>query len=193
MNKSFLRGLMAGLIAALTITMFGFSGGAAAQGSPTPDPNAACGRTLANFVRLLTVFHNFKPQAKPTAPDYCTNLEKEANTFTEAYLLDTIVVLTEIEGQSKGAFAFVDYAARKFVGVMPTGTVFRAVARNALPGSQMMLVKAKDFMVFVDYTFTTLTRDDFNELPDYREYDQPIQPFCGASWCRPPTLPPSRP
>lgn len=193
MSKSILRGVMAGLIAALIVTMFGFSGGAAAQGNPTPDPNVACGRTLANFVRLLTVVHEFKPQANPTDPNYCVNLEKEANTFTEAYLLDTISVSTEIEGQANDAFAFVDYGARRFVGVMPKGTIFRAVARNALPGSQMMLVKAQGFMVFVDYTFTSLTEANFNELPDYREYTDPIQPFCDAAWCRPPAPPPNRP
>jgi len=40
--------------------------------------------------------------------------------------------------------------------------------------------------VFVDYTFTTLDKNTFEMLPDYREYSGPIQPRCEAEWCQAP-------
>lgn len=191
LNQTLLRVSAALVVAALCFSMFAVSGGAAAQGNPTPDPNAACGRTLANFVRLLVVSHKFQPQANPAAPDYCANLEKEANTFTEATLLGKLSTLAEVGGESRDAFAFMDFAARKFVGVMPKGTPFTAVARNALPGSKMMLVKGEGFTVYVDYTFTDITEDSFSTLPDYRDYDKPFAPFCKLDWCQEPTAPPT--
>lgn len=158
-----------------------------AQGGPTPTPNnpvAACGRTLANFVAVLQMKHEFKPQARPSSPNFCKDLEAEANTYVEKAILKPAG--EGISGQSGSAFAFIDYAARQYVGDMPEGTPFRAVARNALPGSQMIFCIGESFAVFVDYTFTSLTTDQFEQLPDYRDYTGSMAAFCNASWCRNP-------
>ncbi|GAB4551598.1 MAG: hypothetical protein OHK0023_18720 [Anaerolineae bacterium] len=161
-------------------------------GTPTPEPFDTCGRTIANVVRLLIRDYEFKPVAAPSNSNYCTALETEVNVFMEQAILEPS--LDEgVAGESRDAFAFVDYAAQQFVGVMPSGTKFTAVARNGLPGSQMMLVQGEGFSVFVDYTFTTLKEFDFGSLPDYRDYDGSLETFCRAQWCRNAGPPPRRP
>lgn len=190
-----IRLLMFALLLVLLISIFNNSmPPALAQGggTPTPEPFDTCGRTIANVVRLLIRDYEFKPVAASGSSNYCTALETEANVFMEQAIFEPRVV-DGVAGESLDAFAFVDYAAQQFVGVMPSGTKFTAVARNGLPGSQMMLIKGEEFSVFVDYTFTTLKEFDFGSLPDYRDYDGSLETFCRAQWCRNAGPPPSRP
>jgi hypothetical protein len=160
------------------------------------NPAEKCGRTLANLYRLIQGDYlqtdvSFRPVARPTDLNYCQALEREMNLYLERVIFaeeDAEIV----EGRSENAYAFLDLAARRYVGTMPRGTLFRAVARNSLPSSRMMFVKGENFSVFVDYTFTTLSREEFESLVGFQEYDGDITPLCAASWCIPPTAPPNR-
>ncbi|PJF30403.1 MAG: hypothetical protein CUN51_07715 [Candidatus Thermofonsia Clade 1 bacterium] len=160
------------------------------------NPAEKCGRTLANLYRLIQGDYlqtdvSFRPVARPTDLNYCQALEREMNLYLERVIFaeeDAEIV----EGRSENAYAFLDLAARRYVGTMPRGTLFRAMARNSLPSSRMMFVKGENFSVFVDYTFTTLSREEFESLVGFQEYDGDITPLCAASWCIPPTAPPNR-
>lgn len=158
------------------------------------NPAEKCGRTLANLYRLVQSDHlqasvPFKPVAKPTDLNYCQALERELNLYIERVIFAEDYVEI-VEGRSENAYAFLDLAAQRYVGTMPRGTLFRAMARNSLPGSRMMFVKGENFSVFVDYTFTTLSRDEFESLVGFQEYDGDITPLCAADWCVEPTAPP---
>ncbi|MDL1922553.1 hypothetical protein FBQ95_08075 [Chloroflexi bacterium CFX3] len=178
------------------VILFGVVVQAAAQGGV--NPAEACGRTLANLTRLVQsnyvrVEYPFKPASKPTDTNYCQALEQELNLYLERVVFaQDIDVANGIAGRSKDAFAFLDLAAQRFVGVLPSGTAFTAVARNTLPGSQMMFVRGQGFSLFVDYAFTTLTREDFESLIGFQEYDGSIDVSCTAQWCKPPSAPPNR-
>ncbi len=189
MRRTFLILCAAALL--LVISMMGSGSVYYAQGNQTPTPTSAesaCGRLVANTFQLLKSKFNFSAQAQPGSADYCTSLETEMNVFIEAMFKPQ----PGVAGTSKDAYAFVDYAARQFVGTMPAGTPFQAVARNSLPGSQMILVIGDNFEVFVDYIFTSLTQAEFETLPDYRDYQGTIKGNCAASWCRNPAPPPTQ-
>ncbi|MCS6870698.1 MAG: hypothetical protein RML95_02605 [Anaerolineae bacterium] len=183
-----------GISALLCLVFLSALGHAAAQGNANPAEK--CGRTLANLYRLtqsdyLLTQVRFKPVAKPTDANYCQALERELNLYLERVIFAEEVA-EFVEGRSENAFAFLDLAAQRYVGTMPRGTLFRALARNRLPGSRMMFVKGENFSVFVDYTFTTLSREEFESLVGFQDYDGDITPLCAASWCIPPTTPPNR-
>ncbi len=159
------------------------AGTLSAQGNtPTPDAFSVCGRTVANITRLLIRDYKLKPQSKPGTPNFCKDLEAEANALIEAQLA---IPTNAFPAESKIAYAFIDYAARQYVGTMPRDVKFMAVARNTLPDSRMIFVIGDTFAVFVDYTFTTLPESQFDLLPDYREANLLIKPRCDADWCQP--------
>lgn len=179
-----------GIIFALSLGSAAF-----AQGTVTPIPlfspsTPTCSRTITNFAALLERDFKFKPQAQPDKPGYCEALETELNVFAEALLKPPTI--EGIAGESKDSYAFIDFGARQFVGTMPRGTKFTAVARNSLPGSQMAFVAGEGFAVFVDFAYTTLTQTDFDSLPDYRDYQGNIQAFCSALWCKAPGVKPTQ-
>lgn len=177
----------AGLALALLVAAMLFSTAAVpatAQIRQTPTPiGVECGRTIAAIAALIKRDQGFEPATLPGA-DYCARLETEITVFIEALLADPTA--DGVPGQSRGAFAFIDFGARQFVGEIPQGASLKAVARNALPDSTMIYVVGPDYAVFVDYNFTTLTTGEFATLPDYRDYNGGIRPNCEASWCRDP-------
>lgn len=179
------------------VLLFGMVVQAAAQGGGV-NPAEVCGRTLANLMRLVQsnyvrAAYPFKPVAKADDANYCQALEQEMNLYLERVVFtQDIDEANGIAGRSKNAFAFLDLAAQRFVGVLPSGTAFTAVARNSLPGSQMMFVRGEGFSLFVDYAFTTLTREDFESLIGFQDYDGNIDATCTAQWCKPPSAPPNR-
>lgn len=192
MRKTFL----ALSLVVLLMVLLAVSGGhntnrvyAQGEGTATPEASAAsCSRTLNNLVALLKRDYQFKPESKPEDADYCTKLEDEANTFAEKQISGATG--EGIEGQSLGAFAFLDPGAKQYVGTMPSGTTFTALARNATPGSQMIYVTGDSFAVFIDYSFTSLRPADAEKLPDVETVE--VKPFCGQSWCRNPGPPPTK-
>lgn len=121
----------------------------------------------------------------PTAEDYCAQVTNAVNALVEnPPVLDVADELEErrLRATSNYAFAYLDYAALDYMGVMPGGTEFRAVYRN-FGASNMMFVSGDNFAVYVDYRFTTLTENIFRGLPTLD--GEPIA-YCDALWCNGP-------
>jgi hypothetical protein len=80
--------------------------------------------------------------------------------------------------------AFLNRYATVRVGSIPSNVPFTPVARSLTIFSRMTLVQGAGFEVFVDYATTTLTRREFEALPDVNAF--PSSPFCDAEWCEDP-------
>ena len=189
------RSFLALSLSILVIILIASTGGHSAMpvyaqgGTGTPPAESpTCSRTVNNLVALLVRDYQFKPESKPEDADYCAKLEDEANTFAEKQISGTSG--EGIEGASNGAFAYLDAGAKQYVGTMPKGTTFTAIARNATVGSQMLYVTGDNFAVFVDYAFTTILPADAQKLPDVETVE--VKPFCSQDWCRNPGPPPTK-
>lgn len=146
----------------------------------------SCEPLLQNLVVVLQQNYDFIiDEALASAPDYCGTLETAANFAAEN---PPAIVIEEVEedrfvGESEYAFAYLDLAALDYMGVMPSGTQFRAWYRN-FGESNMMFVSGDDFAVFIDRRWTTIERDLFEQLPTL-EGIKPLT-FCDARWCNGP-------
>jgi hypothetical protein len=119
------------------------------------------------------------------SPDaFCTQVIQAANHLSE----NPPPPVEEEEdslylAESEYAFAYLDQAALDYMGIMPTGTEFRAWYRN-YGESTMMFVSGYNFAVYVDMRWTTLETNLFNTLPTM-EGVRPLT-FCDANWCNGP-------
>jgi hypothetical protein len=151
------------------------------------DPLLRCEPLVQDLVFLAEQTYSFTPtNIDINAADYCIQIETAANQLAEnPPVLD--VVETEgderLTAESNWAFAYLDYAATQYMGIMPGGTQFRAWYR-LFAGSDMMFVSGDNFALYVDYTFTTLPTSTFDSLPTI-EGVSPIS-FCDAAWCNGP-------
>jgi hypothetical protein len=160
------------------------------------DPIMRCNRATQALVGLLERSFRgsggFELQANPNSLDFCVQAEIEASRFTEVNLLSSNVGISgglnapaaaggTVTPLGSFTIAFLDRDAQQRVGIIPRGTGLTVVARSYTTYSAMILVQAQGFQVFVDYTTTTLTREQFEALPnvDGVEY----QTFCDADWC----------
>ncbi|MFO7322542.1 MAG: hypothetical protein DIU68_012480 [Chloroflexota bacterium] len=159
------------------------------------DPLMRCSRATQSLVRWLER-NGYLLQADPSSPAFCEQAEIDASRFVETTLISTPIVPTPdaVEAASamagvggtvrenlRGVAVFADRNARLRLGVLPRGVPFAAVARSMAPFSNMMLVRGEGFEVFIDYTFTSVTRADFEALPDVNTTFPQIT--CQAAWC----------
>ncbi|MDZ4766506.1 MAG: hypothetical protein SGI73_18370 [Chloroflexota bacterium] len=117
------------------------------------------------------------------ALDFCAQLDSAVNNLIEnPPILDVVDSDAErgLIAVSNYAFAYLDLGATQYMGIMPGGVEFRAVYRN-YGQSRMMLVANEQFAVFVDYRFTTLAEQRFNNLPTL-DNASPVT-FCDDFWC----------
>ncbi len=161
------------------------------------DPIMRCNRSTQALVGLLERSFRgsggFELQSDANSPDFCSQAEIEASRFTEINLLsDSTSSSSGLNAPSvastgaitpSGGFtvAFLDRDARQRVGVIPRGTGLTVVARSYSTYSAMILVQSAGFLVFVDYTTTTLTAEQFDSLPNVDGVDH--ETFCDADWC----------
>jgi hypothetical protein len=159
------------------------------------DPIMRCNRATQTLVALLERSFRgsgaFVLTADTNAPDFCVQAELEASRFAEINLLSDTAATNSglLTGSSPGAItpngrftiAFLDRDARQRVGIIPEGTQLTVVARSYTTFSAMLLVQGDGFQVFVDYTTTTLTAEQFETLPNVDGIE--IAPFCDADWC----------
>lgn len=156
------------------------------------NPLMRCNRGTQALVRLLEAGGVFQLQLDPTAPDFCAQAEIVASQFAEVNLLANpnlagganpasgpAVVSASIS--SEFAVAFLDRSAVQRAGVIPNGTAITPVGRSYAQFSNMMLVRGDNFEVYVDFQFTTVTRDEFDALPNVDGLT--VNPFCQAEWC----------
>ncbi len=144
-----------------------------------------CDPLVQNIVTIVTLQYNFvSPQIDASAPNYCTLLAAAANQIAENPPISDVVAETDQDKRqsavSNYAFAYLDFRAQQYMGIMPAGIRFKAWYRN-FHGSKMMFVTGDDFAVYVDYTFTTLPPYVFDSLPSLQGVNP--QTFCTASWC----------
>lgn len=151
------------------------------------DPMMRCSRaTQALFTMLLdkglTIPVDF------SQPDYCDTAEKSASLYVERQILQPPAAASSLSNQGRYPFqvdnpfvvAFLDRKAQHKIGVLPIGMGFTPESRSYVDFSNMMLVRGDGFEVFVDYTTTQITRDQFLSLPDVGD-GSPTN--CQAEWC----------
>lgn len=163
------------------------------QGS---EPLLRCDRSTQALVSFLERGGVFVLQADRTAPDFCQQAMLEVSRFVEINYLadpdDGLLILPPVASAGGGgggqaliasrfAVAFFDRGAARRAGIIPDETRFEPVARSAAQFSNMMLIRGEGFQVFVDYQFTTVTRDEFEALPDVATLE--FEASCTANWC----------
>jgi hypothetical protein len=163
------------------------------------EPLLRCDRTTQAVVRFLELNGVFNLQADRTAEPgaFCRQAAVEVSLFMELNYLASpvagrsllepaiaeagVATTGEVSINSTFAVAFFDRNAARRAGVFPVGAPLQPVARSYVQFSNMMLVRGDGFELFVDYQFTTVTRDEFRALPDIDTIE--YQPGCTVEWC----------
>jgi hypothetical protein len=155
-------------------------------------PIMRCDRSTQNLVQLLEITAQFVVTADPASLDYCQQVTIQASQFTEARILNpnapvgtaanTVAPPGSVTANGNFTIAFLDRNARQSVGIIPSGEALIPVARSFAQFSNMVLVRGANFEVFVDYTTTTLTREQFEALSDVNTLT--ASPACNADWCK---------
>lgn len=152
------------------------------------DPMMRCNRATQSLFTLLQD-RGIEIAIDFTQPDYCRAAEDAASRFVERQVLQPPALSADAAvAQGRYQFvvdnpfmvAFLDRVARRKIGVLPVGTGFDPVARSYVEFSNMMVVRGDGFQVFVDYTTTPLTIEEFLALPDMGSGSATN---CDAEWC----------
>lgn len=160
------------------------------QGWVGGDPLLRCNRATQALVNLLERGGIFRLDVPANDTEFCRKAELQVTQFTETQILanaqlDTLFTdsffILEPQQTGANAVAFLDTGATRRVGVIPRGIPIRIIARSYAQFSNMMLVSGPDFEVFVDYTTTTVTAEQFRRLPNVASLE--INPNCFATWC----------
>jgi len=158
------------------------------------EPLMRCNRATQSLVGLLLQGGVFSVTIETTSPTFCGEVEIQASQFVETVLLanpqftgdlttTTNVVTTggSADVNSEFAIAFLDRNAYGRVGVVPNGSSFTPIGRSYAQFSNMMLIQGDNYIVFVDFQFTSVTEEVFRALPDVDGIGS--EPFCSAGWC----------
>jgi hypothetical protein len=153
------------------------------------DPLYKCSRAAQNLLFLLERGYEFELTVDFNQPNYCAEVDAQANGYVESRLLqpetgsvaDTDVIQPYVV-ESAFVVAFGDINARQRLGVVPVGTGFTPVGRSNNQFSNMMLISGTGFQAFVDYTYTPVTQDEFEDLSILAEGSVPTI-SCEADWC----------
>ena len=165
-----------------------------------------CDRSTQMLVTLLEENELFTPNVSPTNLDFCQQIGEQISSFAVTYLANDLqnqanntVAANQQQTTSSTTnapppvssgtaravdiigLAFLDRYATQRVGTIPSNVTFTPVARSFTQFSRMTVVQGPDFEVFVDYATTSITKSEFQSLPDVNSY--PTNLYCGASWC----------
>lgn len=159
------------------------------------DPIVRCDRSTQSLVNLLRRGNFFAVDLDASSPTFCADVAIAANRFVEENLLvgdnasaifnapvSSAAPTGAIVVDTQFAVAFLDRFATLNVGVVPLGTAVSPVARSYTQFSNMTLIQGEGFLVFVDWRDTTLTEQQFRQLPNFEEVN--ARPFCTALFCR---------
>lgn len=172
------------------------------------DPLLSCDRNTRTLVELLEKSPDYsRPALNQDAPDYCERLATEISQYTEVNLLpenvqalipsiasnvdpnaltstrSTAPITGNVTIDTRFGVGFLDRSAAFKVGVIPEGELVVPIARSYTQFSNMLLIRGVGFVLFVDYLDTTLTREQFRDLPDVDVAGQ--ETFCDPDWCNP--------
>ncbi|MDZ4763286.1 MAG: hypothetical protein SGI73_01955 [Chloroflexota bacterium] len=163
------------------------------------DPIMRCDRATQALVQV-TAINGYFVQVDYSQPDYCFRAALQASVFVETVTTrpaltaqDLVVAGTGgVEApsgftapfQAVGPFVvgFYDRKATRRGGVVPDGTPFNVVGRSYTPFSNMMLVEGENFRLFIDYTFTSISNDEFIALGEAAE-GADLRTACTTDWC----------
>src|SRR5690606_1610206 len=95
---------------------------------------------------------------------------------------DQVAILSPNQVNSDIAVAFLDSAATRNVGTIPNGTPIQVLGKSNASFSRMMLVSGDGFQVYVDYQSTTVTEQQFANLPNATSLN--LTTNCFATWCK---------
>jgi hypothetical protein len=161
------------------------------------DPLMRCNRATQNLVSVLERA-SVVMQADPNSLDYCFRVEVEASQYVEGQILTRSVVAADAaalltgdnpeapvagsgEANTDFTLAFLDRNAGQRAGVIPRGVTFSPLARSYAQFSNMMVVQGEGFVVFVDYTQTSISGDTFDGLPNIDSTEFSVA--CLVEWC----------
>ncbi len=126
-------------------------------------------------------------EALGASPDFCELIAFTANSVVEnPPPVDEEAVQAQdsrFMAESRNAFSYLDVGTRQYMGIMPSGTVFRAWYRN-YGESNMMFVSGDDFALYVDRRWTSMEIEVYRTLPTL-DGRIPLT-FCDAGWCNGP-------
>ncbi|MEO8395429.1 MAG: hypothetical protein ABI700_20720 [Chloroflexota bacterium] len=155
------------------------------------DPMYRCDRATQALFTLLKS-RGISVTVDFTKANYCEVATLAASRYVERQILQPPPAVsantTTTSNQLRYPFqadnpfvvAFLDRKARHKIGVLPPGTGFQPLARSYVGFSNMMLVQGDNFAVFVDYTTTTVSEEEFSLLPDITGEGSTS---CEAVWC----------
>lgn len=156
------------------------------------DPLLSCNRSTQTLVNLLERGGIYRLQLEPNNPDFCRDAELDVSKFVETQILanaqignlfnDQVALLSSHQITTNIAVGFLDSRATRQVGTIPNGTPIQVIARSTVQFSKMMLVSGTDFQLFVEYTNTSVTEQQFRALPNFESLE--ISPYCFTDWCR---------
>ena len=155
------------------------------------DPIMRCNRATQSLISLAER-SGFHLDVNFDRADYCQLAEAQVSLFAETTLLNVVIPnvasgggavapVGSVTANGSGIAAFLDRNARQRAGVIPLGVAFTPVARSYAQFSNMMVVRGEGFEVWVDYTFTTLSADGFDSLPNVDSAQ--LNVGCAADWC----------
>jgi hypothetical protein len=155
------------------------------------DPLMRCNRATQTLVALLERGGIYRLNVDANTPNFCREVELSVTSFTEKQLLantqisdlftDQVALLSEHQVNTDLAVAYLDARATRRVGIIPNGTPIQIVARSYASFSNMMLVQGDNFVVFVEYTNTTVNDQQFRGLPNFEALQ--VTTNCFADWC----------
>jgi hypothetical protein len=154
------------------------------------DPLYRCSRATQSLLTLLQS-RGIGIPVDFNQPDYCSVVESAASRYVERQILQPPVISTggvnvasqagyPYNADSPFVVAFMDRKAQEKIGILPVGTGFNPIARSYVDFSNMMLISGDNFTVFVDYTTTPLSEQEFLALPDVGSVGGTS---CNAFWC----------
>lgn len=153
------------------------------------NPIYRCGRATQAILTMLEA-DNLTIPVDVSQEDYCKKAELDAAIYVERNVLQPLRTETlhtdtnasyPFQAETAYVVAFLDRDARHKIGVLPVGTGFDVLGRSTVGFSNMTLIEGRGFRVYVDWTTTPLTLDQFNALPDFDTIGGDTR--CDAEWC----------
>ncbi|MDZ4767871.1 MAG: hypothetical protein SGJ24_01995 [Chloroflexota bacterium] len=153
------------------------------------NPIFRCGRATQAILTMLEA-DNLTILVDFSQADYCLTAEIDAAIYVERNVLQPLRAgALNVDSETTYPFnadtpfivAFLDRDARQKIGVLPVGTGFEALGRSTVGFSNMTLIAGTGFRLYVDWTTTPLTGDQFESLPDFDSVGGEI--VCDAAWC----------
>jgi hypothetical protein len=164
------------------------------------NPLMRCSRATQALIAMLERESNFLLNVDFTQPDACEQVETQAAVYVETNIIqpdavvasgstaattDTFTPSPNFGGThvAVGPFVvgFFDRGGRTRGGVIPDQTPITPLRRSFSPGSNMMLVQGDGFQLFVDYTFTSVSEEEFDLLPEIDDTANNVS--CQPRWC----------